>query len=121
MEILDEVQSLLQKGIDYYKGTNCTKKNPIKAMEYFDQASKLGCIKADYYIDVYNINSNGVKLLKKAADLGDPDAQKHYANYLKHGIIVTRNKGKTINYYKLAEDQGEKEAVFEYIENHKKK
>lgn len=45
--------------------------------EKIDQASKLGCIKADYYIDVYNINSNGVKHLKKAADLGDPDAQKH--------------------------------------------
>lgn len=111
---LSEVESLLEKGINYFEGKNGCQKNFNKAILLFEKASQLGCPKADFYIGSSIISSHGVDRLKKSAKSGDPDGQNRYAKYLKEGVLIAKNEQKAMHYYKLAADQGQEEASFEY-------
>lgn len=111
---VNEVDSILEEGINFFEGKNGFEKNFTKAMELFEKASKIGCPKADYYIGFSILNEYGVDHLKKSAEEKDPDGLTLYAHYLKNGKLVAKDVQKAMTYYKLAADKGNPEAAFEY-------
>ena len=114
---LTNVERIVEEGIDYYEGRNGKIINHSIALKLFEEASKMGSLKADYYIGKHYKNEYGAGFLKKAADAGDLDCQNCYANYLLNGIGVEKNYVNAMKYFKMAADQGHAEASFEYGKN----
>ena len=83
-------------------------------MECFENASKLGCPKADFYIGTAFSNAYSIDHLRKSAEAGDPDGQSRYGFCLKNGFLVNKDVGKAMFYFKQAADNGNVEAEFEY-------
>lgn len=111
---IDDIRLLFEEGVNYYEGKNGKNKNINLGMVFLKEASKFGCVEADFYIANENKNEIGAKILQKLADSGNELGQVRYAHCLKNGIGIEKDIEKAFHYYKLSADQGNSEAEFEY-------
>ncbi|MDR0549432.1 MAG: sel1 repeat family protein [Deltaproteobacteria bacterium] len=60
----------------------------------------------------HELHVKGVAILKKAVEMGDPDAQLLLANLYDDGILVPRDREKSKELYELSAEQGNMYAQF---------
>lgn len=85
-----------------------------KAVEWYRKSAAADCTEAQVGLAMLYLNGQGVeqkefemaKLLDRAAELGNADAQFWVAKLYEEGIVHEENKGKAIEWYRKAANQG---------------
>jgi|688.fasta_scaffold47134_5 TPR repeat protein len=113
--------AMFQAGLQYKLGIGCTQKNPTKSFDYFHQAAEKGHLGAlvtlgnTYMSDERDEKTKmtGWSYLKKASDLGCPEAMYIIASRLEVGLGVSLDQQEAIRYYQMAADKWHLKAICE--------
>lgn len=116
----NDVQSIYQKGYDYYFGENGMPQDKYTAIKYFQQAAEQGHVVAQYVLGysyyygegVAEDNYAAVSWFLKAAEQGDDDAQYYLGLCYYRGHGVTEDDYAAVSWFRKAAEQGNKEAQY---------
>ena len=114
----NDVQSIYQKGYDYYFGENGMPQDKYTAIKYFQQAAEQGHVIAQfvlgysYYMGdgVAEDNYAAVSWFRKAAEQGDDDAQYYLGLCYYRGHGVTEDDYAAVSWFRKAAEANKTEA-----------
>lgn len=116
------INSIIELGLAYYSGS-LVEKDSLKALEYFDVASKLGSSEAKVRLAFISIQSGdtlsypeNIYTLKIYSEKGSVLAEAALAFCYENGIAIGQNKAKAAQLYREAANRGN-EAAYNSLRN----